>query len=148
MEKIRITHQREVILDELRSVTTHPTADELYEMVRQRLPRISLATVYRNLEWLSEQGIIQKIEVGGRQKRFDANTDLHYHIRCTVCGRVADAELGPIEKPEKRLRDTHGFKITGHRLEFFGICPDCIALLAGRRGRAEADSATDAASHS
>ncbi len=56
VDKFRITHQREIILDELRSVKTHPTADELFEQVRSRLPRVSLATVYRNLEWLCQQG--------------------------------------------------------------------------------------------
>lgn len=124
-DKVRITHQREIILEELRAVTSHPTADELYDMVRQRLPRISLATVYRNLEWLTDQGMVQKIEVGGRQKRFDGNVTEHYHIRCLECGKVDDISLNPIENLEHQLEESTGYRILGHRLEFRGVCPQC-----------------------
>ncbi len=123
--KTRITHQREVILDELRSVRTHPTADELYTQVRRRLPRISLATVYRNLEWLADQGVVQKIEVGGRQKRFDGNPEQHYHIRCIKCGRVNDIAVMPLQGLEAAVTDRCGYTIIDHRLEFRGICPSC-----------------------
>ena len=68
---LRMTRQRRVILEELRKVKTHPSADEIYEIVRKRLPRISLGTVYRNLEILSESGDIQKLEPGCSLKRFD-----------------------------------------------------------------------------
>ncbi len=121
----RITHQREIILEELRSVTSHPTADELYDRIRKRLPRISLATVYRNLEWLSDQNLAQKLEIGGRQKRYDANTSLHYHVRCIRCGRVDDIHGEPLSHLEKTLDGTKGYEILGHCLEFQGICPDC-----------------------
>ncbi len=123
--KPRITHQREVILEELKSVRTHPSADELYDQVRQRLPRISLATVYRNLEFLTDQGLVQKIEVGGRQKRFDGNPEEHYHIRCLDCGKVDDVDLDRIQSLDKSISRTCGYKVIGHRLEFMGICPEC-----------------------
>lgn len=71
---IRLTTQRQIILEELAKVKTHPTASELYDMVRKRLPRIGLGTVYRNLELMADSGMILKIEVGGTQKRFDATT--------------------------------------------------------------------------
>ena len=124
-DKTRITHQREVILEKLRSVKTHPSADEIYDMVRQKLPRISLATVYRNLEFLSVQGLVQKIEVGGRQKRFDGNPEQHYHIRCMQCGKVDDVELEQLEDLEKGICRTCGYKVLGHRIEFIGLCPAC-----------------------
>lgn len=124
-EKLRITHQRQVILEELRSVKTHPTADELYAMVRQRMPRISLATVYRNLEWLAAQGIVQKIEVGGRQKRFDGTTAEHAHIRCVSCGKVDDVALHHRKSPGHRIEDACGYQVLGYRLEFMGLCPAC-----------------------
>lgn len=124
-EKLRITNQRDVILNELRAVKSHPTADELYTQVRRRLPRISLATVYRNLEWLSEQGLAKKIEVGGRQKRFDGDISRHYHVRCQKCGRVADIEMDMLDNLEGRISQTCGFTITGHRLEFTGLCAAC-----------------------
>lgn len=124
-EKLRITNQRDVILNELRAVKTHPTADELYTQVRRQLPRVSLATVYRNLEWLSEQGLARKIEVGGRQKRFDGDISEHYHVRCQKCGRVADVEMDTLDNVEKSISRASGFTITGHRLEFIGLCPEC-----------------------
>lgn len=124
-EKLRITNQRDVILNELRSVKTHPTADELYTQVRQRLPRVSLATVYRNLEWLSEQGLARKIEVGGRQKRFDGDISDHYHVRCQKCGRVADVEMDTLDNLHERITHSCDFSVSGHRLEFTGLCPEC-----------------------
>ena len=125
LEKLRITNQRDVILSELRMVKTHPTADELYTQVRTRLPRVSLATVYRNLEWLSEQGLAKKIEVGGRQKRFDGDISDHYHVRCQKCGRVSDIEMDVLENLEGCISGSCGFTVTGHRLEFTGLCSEC-----------------------
>ena len=81
---LRMTQQRQVILEELRNVNTHPSADEIYEMVRKRLPRISLGTVYRNLEILCASGEIQKLEAGGSIKRFDGNPRNHYDFPIVV----------------------------------------------------------------
>ena len=122
---LRITKQRQIILDELCSVTSHPTADVLYQMVRKRLPKISLGTVYRNLEIMSECGIIQKLDIGGTQKRFDAAPHVHYHVRCSKCGRVDDLDLPPDFNVEKAASKLTSFKILRHRLEFTGICPEC-----------------------
>jgi len=121
-----MTRQREVILEELRKVNTHPSADEVYEMVRRRLPRISLGTVYRNLEILSEAGDIQKLEPGCTLKRFDGNPSEHSHIRCIRCDRIADMPMVPgLEFDLKKVHATD-FKILGHRLEFIGVCPQCL----------------------
>ena len=125
---MRMTSQREIILEELRGTTSHPTADELYVRVKKRLPRISLATVYRNLERMAEEGMIQKIEVAGAQKRFDGNPEFHYHIRCARCGRVDDVHVEPLEELEalvSREGDLQGYRLLGYRLELVGICPDC-----------------------
>lgn len=121
-----MTQQRKVILEELRKVDTHPSADEVYEMVRKRLPRISLGTVYRNLEILSETGEIQKLELGCNLKRFDGIAQDHYHIRCLHCDRVIDAPAGFDVAVKHELKNASGFKILGHRLEFIGICPACL----------------------
>ncbi len=120
-----MTRQRQIILEELRTVDSHPSADEVYEMVRKRLPRISLGTVYRNLEILSELGEIQKLELGGDLKRFDRKPNKHYHIRCMNCGRVDDAPIAPLNQVEDELYGTTVFTIIGHRLEFEGLCPQC-----------------------
>ena len=122
---LRMTRQRKVILEELRSVCTHPSADEIYELVRKRLPRISLGTVYRNLEILSESGEIQTLELGSAQKRFDGVAENHYHIRCIQCDRIVDAPPELEVKINHELKSATAYKIIGHKLEFIGICPDC-----------------------
>ncbi len=124
-QKYRMTHQRQVILEEIRKVNTHPTADEVYEMVRKRLPRISLGTVYRNLEILSTRGLIQKVGPLSSQMRFDGNTETHYHIRCNYCGRVEDAPIESMDDIENAVRSLSDYNIIGHKLEFIGICPEC-----------------------
>ena len=123
---LRMTRQRKVILEELRKVNTHPSADEVYELVRKRLPRISLGTVYRNLEILSERGDIQKLELGCTLKRFDGVAENHYHIRCIDCGRVVDAPDGCGIEINHQLKNATNYKIIGHKLEFIGICPACL----------------------
>ncbi len=122
---MRLTAQRQIILEELSKVKTHPTASELYDMVRQRLPRIGLGTVYRNLELMADNGMILKLEVGGTQKRFDATTDTHYHIRCTGCGRVDDIDTPVMEDLVKAAAENTSYQVVGHHVEFTGICPDC-----------------------
>ncbi len=123
--KLRMTTQRQVILDELKQLKTHPTAGELCQIVRRRLPRISLGTVYRNLDILSRTGVIQKLDVAGLEMRFDGDTSNHYHLRCLGCGKVADVELEPIAGLEATCQKQSDFRVLGHRLEFMGLCPSC-----------------------
>ncbi len=122
---LRLTTQRQVILEELSKVKTHPTANELYDMVRSRLPRIGLGTVYRNLELMADNGMILKIEVGGTQKRFDATTENHYHIRCSECGKVDDIDIPVLNDIVEEASDVSAYHITGHHVEFTGICGVC-----------------------
>ncbi len=125
-QQTRMTKQRMVILEELRRVHSHPTADEIYGMVRQRLPRISLGTVYRNLDLLAESGDILKLESAGSQKRFDGNITLHQHVRCTQCGRVGDV-MEPVRVPDITGARAPGFIILSGRVEFEGVCEVCAS---------------------
>lgn len=120
-----MTRQRMVILEELRKVDTHPSADEIYEMVRRRLPRISLGTIYRNLEILSGTGEIQRLETGSQLKRFDGRADDHYHIRCLRCDRLVDIFVNLGLELDGRIKESTDFAVLGHKLEFVGICPKC-----------------------
>ena len=120
-----MTRQRSIILEEIRKTNAHPSADEIYEIVRKRLPRISLGTVYRNLEILTELGEIQKLETGGSLKRFDGNPKRHYHIRCIGCSRIVDAPVSPLINTETDIQSATDYKIIGHRFEFVGVCPEC-----------------------
>ena len=124
-KRFRMTRQRKIILEELRKLDSHPTADEVYDTVWKRMPRISLGTVYRNLEILSELGEIQKLELSGSLKRYDGHPHWHYHIRCVGCDTVADAPIAPLNRLEDELYKTTVFEIIGHNLEFTGLCPAC-----------------------
>lgn len=123
--QLRMTNQREMILQELKRSKDHLTADELYERVKKKMPRISLATVYRNLEILSEIGLIAKLEVSGRQKRFDWETHEHDHVHCIKCNRVDNLNLDRNELDAIAPKNIGGYQITGYRLEFSGICERC-----------------------
>lgn len=126
LPNMRLTTQRQIILEELGKVTSHPTANEVYDMVRKRLPRIGLGTVYRNLELMADSGIILKLEVGGTQKRFDATVDPHYHIRCTSCGKVDDIEMEVENRINEMAASSSNYVVLGHHIEFSGICQVCI----------------------
>jgi len=126
---LRMTRQRQVIMEELRATDQHPSADDLHGRVKQKLPRISLGTVYRNLEILTELGEIQTIALAGSLKRFDGIPQNHYHMRCVNCDRLVDAPMEVIDSLERALQEKTEFRILDHQLEFTGICPDCQALL-------------------
>lgn len=123
----RMTKQRQNILKELCKLKCHPTADEMYQILRKKMPRISLGTVYRNLDILSDCGMIQKIDVGGSQKRFDGNADIHYHIRCVKCNKVDDIDITPDRDIDAQAGLMTEYQILRHHTEFMGICPNCQA---------------------
>ncbi len=121
----RMTRQRRVILEELRKVCTHPTADELHAMVRLRMPHISLGTVYRNLDLLAASNEVLKLESAGSMRRFDGNTKPHCHVRCVHCGCVADVPMAQQAQPDVSYVHVKDFQITGARVEYDGICAAC-----------------------
>ena len=129
---MRMTRQRQVIIEELAKVTSHPTADELYDSVRRRLPRISLGTIYRNLDILSETGKILRICVGGTQRRYDAAVHPHYHVCCERCGCVDDVEITSAKKLERSASRECGYQISSHWVVFQGVCPACQGQTAAQ----------------
>ncbi len=123
--EFRMTHQRRVILQELRNVQSHPTADDIYIMVRKTMPRISLGTVYRNLEILSEIGLIKKLVGCGSQRRFDGDIENHYHIRCVKCGKIDDLPEEIVTRMEIDRDRIHGYSVLDHTIQFNGVCSEC-----------------------
>jgi Fur family ferric uptake transcriptional regulator len=122
----RNTRQRRVVLEELQKVTSHPTAAELFDLARRRLPGISLGTVYSNLELLSRTGVIRKLEISGSAARFDGNPDRHCHVRCIRCGRVDDVHDVPADLAKIGGSAVVGdYEILECDLRFVGICPEC-----------------------
>jgi Fur family ferric uptake transcriptional regulator len=124
-ETFRLTKQRQVILDEVRRSHSHPTATEVYEKVRQQIPKISLGTVYRNLDRLAEVGKIRKLELGDKQKRYDGELAGHHHARCAGCGRLVDVPADAVPELDPDACSVDGFRITGFRLELLGLCSRC-----------------------
>lgn len=138
MAGTRNTQQRQAILEELCRLRSHPTATELYEIVRVRLPHISLGTVYRNLDLLARQGQVRRLPGEGAQARFDGHPDDHAHLRCLSCGSVVDvARPAATSTADARTatlpRAPGGYLVLGARLEFLGLCRRCRDLLGPAR---------------
>jgi Fur family ferric uptake transcriptional regulator len=125
---LRNTNQRQIILEELQGLTSHPSASVLHEIVRQRLPRISLATVYRNLELLTKLGLVKKLAMSGGETHFDAATIPHNHIRCLQCDRIDDIDIPVLRSPcvqDYSESTNSSYLIKGCNVEYYGLCPEC-----------------------
>ncbi len=127
---MRKTRQKAAILEVLRGTNSHPTADWVYNEVRKEIPNISLGTVYRNLRQLCQSGEISDLELCGSLSRFDARNDNHYHFRCEKCGQVFDVDEPVNSEMDKITARRTGFRITYHRLEFYGLCLECQLVAA------------------
>lgn len=121
----RNTIQRSLAFEAVNKLQCHATADEIYEEIVKNHPNVSRATVYRNLNLLSEIGDIRKIEMPGGADRFDHRCDNHFHVKCEKCGRVFDVDMEYVTDLEKSIKDDRGFAFTGYDILFHGICPDC-----------------------
>ena len=121
----RKTKQRKAIVDALVKSDWHPTADEVYQEIRKELPRISMGTVYRNLQLLSEAGVIKTLDMCGTQRRYESVTKDHCHIRCVQCARVEDLDVSFDRLLEEAAKGTTEFDVRGVQVEFYGICPEC-----------------------
>ena len=117
--------QREIILKTLRENPIHPTADMLFALVRNELPNVSLATVYRNLNQLAEQGVIRKISALDDKVHFDHNLESHYHFICIKCKKVYDVLYDVAPDLAKALREHTGLEAVATDVLFKGICNHC-----------------------
>ena len=120
----RSTRQRRLVHEAVVGTDTHPTAEWVYEAVRRSAPRVSLGTVYRNLQVLVSEGKLRSFTRGGRT-RYDGDLSTHDHFSCDRCGLLMD--IPPAEEDlaaERRLK-SRGFTVTGRTLEFHGICRSC-----------------------
>lgn len=119
------SRQRERIYHVLKRTRDHPTAEWIFEHVRQEMPRISLGTVYRNLHVLARQGKVRELDFGEGTKRYDAFLGPHYHFVCEVCGTVRDLEVAPLNDVNDRIQEMVPEQIRSHRLDFYGTCSEC-----------------------
>lgn len=121
----RNTVQRQIVLQAVRSLHDHPTADSVYAVVAAEHPSISKATVYRNLNQLALQGEILRVPVPTGADCFDFNTQEHYHVRCTECGNVYDVFMPPITDLLDRVTDSSDVELTHYDILFEGVCAAC-----------------------
>ncbi len=128
----RQTKQRATILNLLRASNEHPTAESLYSDVLKQLPKCSLATVYRILNVLSEEGAIRTIPTAHGPNRFDVIDDDHHHAICTRCGQITDIPDMVSAETRREVERWTGFTLDELRLEWRGLCPGCRELSATR----------------
>ncbi|MGE5485933.1 MAG: Fur family transcriptional regulator [Ignavibacteriales bacterium] len=120
----RLTRQRAAILEVLSRTSRHLTAEQVYQRVRRKCPNTNLATVYRNLGLMAQEGIISKVNFGDERSRFEANREHHHHLVCLKCGKVRDMSECPVHIEEQFL-EAAGFRLVHHQFEAFGYCEDC-----------------------
>jgi len=127
MQQTRQTKQRKIILEELRKVHTHPTAEEIFEMVKPLLPKLSLATIYRNLEFLEKQEEIIKLKHKSNdgKARYDGHADPHRHLICKECGKIVDISSCCCCTIDKKDLDKYGFTVDDGFIEILGKCKKC-----------------------
>lgn len=122
---LKHSKQREAILAFLKTRKDHPTADTVYQEIRNTIPNISLGTVYRNLSLLSDRGEILRLSCDGKVDRFDADIHPHYHFICRDCGCVQDIKLPYSHQIDQSANEEFDGVITKHSLLFEGLCKDC-----------------------
>jgi Fur family peroxide stress response transcriptional regulator len=121
----RNSRQRELVAQSVMYRYDHPTAEMVLVTARRSDPKISLGTVYRNLDWLAERGDVEKFVVPGEADRYDATVSEHYHAICEKCGRVFDIELELAQKVTRAARRQTGFEIDKVQLIASGVCEKC-----------------------
>ncbi len=121
----RNTMQKKLVEGAVKSMRTHPTAEEVYDYITARYPEISRATVYRNLRHLSDTGEIRRIEVPGAADRYDLNVSEHYHIQCKICGKFLDIDLPYMTSLDEMVAEATDYDMESHDIVFKGICPGC-----------------------
>lgn len=127
MKTLKYSRQREAIKEFLIHRTDHPTADTIYDQIRETYPNISMGTVYRNLALLEKIGEIKKITTGaGAADHFDGNITPHNHFVCTTCHRVMDLEMDNIDFIKETAAKNFPGTIDNYITHFYGTCKDCI----------------------
>lgn len=121
----RTSKQRNTVLEELKKVKTHPTADSIFRIVRRKLPSISFGTVYRNLNLLKADGKILELTCGKYSCRYDGEVRNHYHFLCLKCKKVLDLDEPILKHLDEKIGKTLRADVKYHRIDFYGYCRSC-----------------------
>lgn len=122
--KRRVTKQRETVYDCLYKLG-HASADQVHQTINQEHPGFSLATVYRNLNVLADEGRIKRVHQGAYANYYDATTENHYHFICNRCQKIEDIDLSYMEDMNKKIKEKHQIEVLEHQIVFHGICKEC-----------------------
>lgn len=124
---MRNTMQKQLIMETVKELGNHPTAEQVYDAIHAQHPHVSKATVYRNLKHLSDQGRIKRIESVSQADHYDHQCHEHYHFQCSCCKNVYDMDMEYMNDLNERMgASLVDFQIENHDILFRGICPDCL----------------------
>lgn len=121
----RLTPQRMAVLTVLFSSKEHPSVEQIYERIKADFPMTSLATIYKTVAVLKEIGEVQELGLCDDSKRYDANPYPHAHLICVKCKKIMDLDVDIVGGLPQDVAQRTGYQIVSHRLDFFGICPQC-----------------------
>jgi Fur family ferric uptake transcriptional regulator len=121
----RVTPQRVLILETLQEAGGHLDADRIYSLVKRKMPRLSLSTVYRTLTILKEEGLIEELHLGEEHHHYEIKGNGHHHLICRGCGKVIEFEWPFSERLIQDLGEEYDFEITGMHLDLMGYCDRC-----------------------
>lgn len=121
----KYSRQRELIYKTVMENKVHPTAEFVYNYLKKDNPQLSLGTVYRNLQQLSDNGEISRLSIPNQPDRFDGVIEEHYHAVCEKCGKIYDIHINEMPEVDKLVAEKTGLDITGHEIIFKTICPMC-----------------------
>jgi len=127
----RLTRYRRTVLEMLRSTVNHPTAAEIFRLVRRRRPGVAYATIYNALNWLERRGMIARVDFAEEAARYDPIIERHDHLVCKRCGTLKDVRLPLSARTLGHATRRAGFRVEDYRTELFGLCGACANTSGG-----------------
>ena len=122
---IAVTHQRQVLYEVMKTMHGHPSPEEVYARVKKKVPAISLATVYKNINLFVESGVFQKVSMHHGSVRVEMNGRPHHHMVCSKCRKIADIGEKELGLTAKRSRLPGGFLVERYAVDAIGVCASC-----------------------
>jgi Fur family transcriptional regulator, peroxide stress response regulator len=122
---LAMTHQRWVIYRSLARTCQHPTPEETFEQVRQEIPSISLATIYKSIKTFLDAGLLREVSTPDQTMRLDANLEPHHHLVCATCGTILDLSEDSVAPVHLKKSPPRGFRVESYNVNFLGYCGQC-----------------------
>ena len=124
-KNVRMTSQRTAILENLLDGNRHPTVNEIYDDLKDDFPSMSVATIYNNLKFFKEAGLVKELPFGDGSSRFDLTTVDHFHTICRICGKIEDFHFADLVEDENLAKSIGNFNPEDYRFEILGVCEEC-----------------------